>query len=143
MNKINPIQQNKAKFQGVKTPHKEVKTMEEAFKKFVKIIRDRAEREVPEYGDFAPVYEQFANPQKELSATDFMIKISKPPKSVENNEKIRNLEVVAYKLPAPYKAECIVATGTKEELMQKLQDSKFLKEINETAESLARDLDDI
>ena len=143
MNKINPIQQNKAKFQGVKTPHKEVKTMEEAFKKFVKIIRDRAEREVPEYGNFAPVYEQFANPKKELSTTDFMIKISKPPKSVENNEKIRNLEVVAYKLPAPYKAECIVATGTKEELMQKLQDSKLLKEINETAESLARDLDDI
>ena len=143
MNKINPTQQNRANFQGVKTPHKEVKTMEEAFKKFVKIIRDRAEREVPEYGDFAPVYEQFANPKKELSATDFMLKISKTPKSVENNEKIRNLEVVAYKLPAPYKAECIVATGTKEELMQKLQDSKLLKEINETAESLARDLDDI
>ena len=142
MNKINPIQQNKTKFHGAKAPHKEVKTMEEAFKKIAKIIRDRAEREVPEYGDFAPVYEQFANPKKELSATDFMLKISKPPKSVENNEKIRNLEVIAYKLPCPYKAECIVATGTKEELMQKLQEPKTLKTINETAKSLSKDLEE-
>ena len=112
MNKINPIQHNKANFKGAKIPQKEVKTMEETFKKFVKVLRDRAEREVPEYGDFAPVYEQFANTTKELSATDFMLKISKPPKSVEANEKIRNLEVVAYRLPSQYMAECIVATGT-------------------------------
>ena len=46
-------------------------------------------------------------------------------------------------LPLLVSIKCIVATGTKEELMQKLQDSKLLKEINETAESLARDLDDI
>ena len=143
MNKINPIQHNKTNFKGAKIPQKEVKKMEETFKKFVKVLRDRAEREVPEYGDFAPVYEQFANTKKELSATDFMLKISKPPKSVEANEKIRNLEVVAYRLPSPYKAECIVATGTKEELMQKLQDTKLLTEINETAESLAKDLEDI
>ncbi len=143
MNKINHTEVNKANFKGIKKMNKEIQTLETSIKKFVKTLANRAEREVPEYGDFAPVYEQFQNPDKSLVATDFMLKISKPPKNIANHEKIRNLEVVAYKLPLPYKAERIIATGNKEDILKKLQSEEVLGEIHKAVKSLSDNLEDV
>ncbi len=144
MDKITPGKiDKKNSFHGVKNSADEVKKMEELIQKFVKTIHARAEREVPEYGDFAPVYEQFANPDKSMTATDFMLKISKPPKTIAGHERIRNLEVVAYRLPLPYKAERIIASGDKEEILKRLQDPEIIEKINKTAKSLSNSLEDI
>jgi len=142
MNEINPAKMNKTNFKGVPKVDKKIITLEECVKKFTKKLSSRAEREVPEYGDFAPVYEQFANPDKNLGATDFMLKISKPPKNIAGHEKIRNLEVVAYRLPLPYKSERIVATGNKEDILLQLKDPEFVEKIQKAAKSLSESLDD-
>ena len=143
MNEINPAKLNSTQFKGIKKMDKEVKTLETCIKKFTQALHKRAEREVPEYGDFAPVYEQFTNPDKSLTATDFMLKISKPAKNIKGHEKIRNLEVVAYKLPLPYKAETIIATGSKEDIMKQLQSAEIYTKIKEAAHNLSYNLEDV
>lgn len=145
MNRINPTQINKTQNFGIKNNNagKEVKGMEELIRKFVNTLHTRAEREVSDYGEFSPVFEQFTNPDKTLCATDFMLKISKPPKNIEGHEKLRNLEIVAYKLPSPYKAERIIATGSKAEILKQLQSAETLEKIQEAVKGLSHNLEDI
>lgn len=140
MQKIKPITTNTSKIIS-NLPKKEKPSMLELVKKHFNQIKLRAEREVPDYGDFASVYERFANPDNNFKASDFIIKIVKPPKNITNNEKIRNLEIVAYNLPSTYKASAIIATGTKEELLKKFNDENICKEIEMGLKSLAKDLE--
>ena len=143
MDKINSKQVNNTSFSSAKPKIKEVKNMEEHIQKMVKELFRRAEREVPEYGDFKIVYEEFKNPDKTLCATDFLLKIVKPPKNIEGHEKIRNLELVAYKLPSPYMAERLVASGTKDEILKQLQDDSIYKKLEEATKSLSHNLEDM
>lgn len=143
MNKINSQNTNNAKFNGLKPKINEVKNMEEHIQKMVKDLFKRAEREVPEYGDFKVVFEEFKNPDKSLCASDFLLKIVKPPKNIEGNEKLRNLELVAYKLPSPYMAERLLASGSKEEILKQLQSEDMLRKIKEGTESLSYNLSDM
>ena len=122
---------------------KEVKTMEQQVKKMVGDILRRAVREVPEYGDFAIVYEEFKNPDKTLEATDFMLKIVKPPKNIEGHEKIRNIELVAYKLPLPYKVTRIIGTGTKDDVLKQLEAPEFIANVEDAFKAMSRSLTDI
>ncbi len=144
MNEINPVRNNKVNFNGMPKIEKEIQTMETNVKKFLHAAIEKINTpRIPEYGDFTPFYEQFANLDKTLGASDFMLKISKPPKNVEGHQKIRNLEVIAYKLPLQYKAERIVATGTNEELLKQLKSPKIVEKIQNAAKNLSESLDDM
>ena len=143
MNKINSKNINNTKFEAVKPKQTEVTAMKDNVKQMVKKIAVRAEREVPEYGDFLPVYEEFKNTDKSLKASDFMLKIVKTHSSIEGHETLRNLELVAYKLPSPYIAERVLASGTREEIIEALKDPALLSKIQSATESLSKSLDDI
>ena len=142
-NKINQNRTNNINFQGIKPKPSEVKNMDELIKKMVADLLTRAEREVPEYGDFKIVYEQFKNPDKDLTATDFMLKITKPPKTIEGHEKKRYLELVAYNLPSPYIAEKVIGHGNKEEILAKLKEDGLCEKIKEKLIQLSKELEDI
>ena len=114
--------------------------MEEKIKKMIKDILAR-EREVYEYGDFAPVYEEFKNTDKELLATDFMIKIYHI--SDENSKTKRALELLAYKLPTPYRATQIIETGTKEDILNKLRDNNLCKEVDTIFRRLSKRFEEV
>lgn len=143
MKEINTDQIHRTNFKGIKRVNKEEKTLDSCIDLYTKKLLARAEREVPEYGEFTPVYEQFANPDKSLSATDFMLKIAKPPKTIQGHEKIRNLTVVAYRLPLPYKAERIIATGNKDDILKELQSPEVFDKIRQAANSLSYNLEDV
>ena len=59
MNRINPAKLSQSNFRGIKNMDKELKTLDNGIKHIIQELSKRAEREVPPYGDFAPVYEQF------------------------------------------------------------------------------------
>ena len=101
MDKINKQNIKNTNFGIVKPKQTEVPLMKDKVKNMVKKITLRAEREVPEYGDFAPVYEEFKNTDTSLKATDFMLKIVKPPSNIKGHEKLRYIELSAYQLPMP------------------------------------------
>ena len=142
-NRINHNRIDKTQFGGIKPKASEVRNMDELIKKMVADLLARAEREVPEYGEFKIVYEEFKNPDKSLFATDFMLKITKPPKEVEGHEKKRYLELVAYNLPSPYIAEKVIGHGTKEDILNKLKEEDLCSVIKEKLVKLSKDLEDI
>lgn len=127
MNEINPI--NKTSFKGIRKMHEEEPTFEEKIEKTVKNLLARAEREVPEYGDFKSVYEQFPNTDKSIPATHFMLKINKPV--IKGSEKMRSLVAVAYDIPHPYKTERTIAYGTKKEVLDALKSENLTNDLKE------------
>ena len=143
MNKINKQKINNSNFESIKPKSKEVKTMKKSVEKLINTIRARAEREVPEYGDFSPVYEEFKNIDKTLEATDFMLKIVKPPKNIEGHEKLRYIELTAYKLPLPYKVTRLIGRGSKEEILKQLEQPEFFAKVEESFKSMSDNLKDI
>ncbi len=141
MDKINIHRINNLRFEGVKV--KKPMNIEQWFENTLKKLHDRAQREVPEYGDFKIIDEKFVNPDKNLKVTDFEIKIVNPPKNIEDQEILRGIYITAYNSPSPYKAERLIAAGTKKEILEKLQSKEFLNEILDAAKSLSHSLEDI
>ena len=141
MAKINPAQISSIKNQGIKNMKKLEQNLENYTNKMVDKLLARAEREVPEYGSFKLVYEEFKNPDKNLQATDFMLKISKPENAP--NEKLRFLEAVAYDLPKPYIAQRVLASGEKSEILNSLKDSNFKRDLPQTFKNLSEELENI
>ena len=140
MDKINKQNIKNTSFGIVKPKQTEVPLMKDNVKNMVKKITLRAEREVPEYGDFAPVYEEFKNTDTSLKATDFMLKIVKPPSNIKGHEKLRYIELSAYQLPMPYKMSRLIAKGTKEEILQQLKEEDFFETITKNFSEMSRNL---
>ncbi len=142
-NRINHNRTTNTQFSGVKPKMNEVKNMDELIKKMVSDLLARAEREVPEYGEFRVVWEEFKNPDKTLGATDFLLKITKPPKTLEGSEKERYLELAAVKRGTPYGAETVIGFGNKEDILNKLKENNLCDKIKEKIVQLSKDLEDI
>lgn len=140
MDKINKQNIKNTNFGIVKPKQTEVPLMKDNVKNMVKKITLRAEREVPEYGDFAPVYEEFKNTDTSLKATDFMLKIVKPSNNIAGHEKLRYIELTAYQLPTPYKISRLVGRGTKEEILELLKEDSFYEKIAESFSEMSKNL---
>ena len=141
MDKINIHRINNLRFEGIKVA--KPMNIEQLFENTLKKLYDRAQREVPEYGDFKIVNEKFTNPDKKLKVTDYEIRIVNPPKNIEDQEILRGIYITAYNSPSPYKAERLITAGTKKEILEKLKSKEFLNEILDAAKSLSHSLEDI
>lgn len=118
--------------------------MKELIRKMICDLREQVVENVPEAGHFGIVHAEFKNPDKGMGVTDWMLKVTQPPKSLDEKEVERYLELVAYNLPSPYIAESVVGFGNKKDILKKLNDEDALIEvILEKMPKLARDLDDI
>lgn len=126
------------KFEGIKKMPKSVESLEKQIEKMISKLTERAEREVADYGDFAPVFETMANPDKKLKATNYVLKIHKPQGS---DPKVRILDAAAYQMPSPYKYERTLIEGTKEEILKALKEKDFITQTKETFERLASHFD--
>ena len=118
--------------------------MEELIRKMIRDLREQVDEKVPEVGQFKIVYSEFKNPDKGMCATDWMLKITQPPKSIDPTETKRYLELVAYNLPSPYIAESVMGHGTNRDIMKCLRDEdNLVAKIKNKMPQLARDLEDI
>ena len=139
-NKINQVKTNNVNFSGVKPKPAEVLNMEEKIKKIIENLLKR-DREIAEYGDFAPISETFKNTEKELCASDFGIKIFQAPEGIEDRETQRAAQLVAYKYPTPFFAKKMLAFGTKNEILEKLSQKDLYKEIKQTFIEMSKALE--
>ena len=145
MSKIHKTGLNNIK-QAVSTQKtNEVKSMKQQVETMVKALSEKAKdsRALPTYGEFSPLYTEFKNPDPNLCATDFLLKIVKPHNSIQGHETLRNLELVAYKLPSPYVAERLLACGTTEEILKALENPEILAKIETSLVSLSKSLSDV
>ena len=118
--------------------------MEELIRKMIRDLREQVDEKVPEVGQFKIVYSAFTNPDKGMCATDWMLKNTQPPKSIDPTETKRYLEFVAYNLPSPYIAESVMGHGTNRDIMKCLRDEdNLVAKIKDKMPQLARDLEDL
>lgn len=91
----------------------------------------RAEKEVPEYGDFATVTELIPNLDSGSSHIVGMygLTILKLPENVRPDPKQRYVEACAYEPTGSFKAKMLVAGGHKEIILSKLRDRKFVDDL--------------
>ena len=145
MSKIHKTGLNNIK-QAVSTQKtNEVKSMKQQVETMVKALSEKAKdsRALPTYGEFSPLYTEFKNQDPNLCATDFLLKIVKPHNTIQGHETLRNLELVAYKLPSPYVAERLLACGTTEEILKALENPEILAKIETSLVSLSKSLSDV
>lgn len=101
----------------------------------VKNLFKRAEREVPENLDFAPVKEVILNNSKE-----FHLKIIADPVDIRNSRRV----ILSTGIPeTQYSASLSLAKGTKAEILKTLSEDdfskqvlKYMKELEEASKSL-------
>ena len=144
MDRINHNKIQNTEFGGIKPPVKGTVKMEEQIKVIIENILKRAEREVPEYGEFKSVYEEFKNTDNKLrNVTEFKLRITKPPKNIEGNETMRYLELAAYNSPSPYVAERVICAGSKDEILKELKNPDLYEKIKEKCIKLSDDMSSI
>ena len=125
---------NQVNFKGLNKMKNVEPVFEEQIKTLIQKILERSEREVPEYGDFKMVYEILPNIKKELSATDFVLRIERP---AESEPTLRTLDAVAYKVPLIKRYERTLASGTKDDILKAMNDEGFADKVKETFERLS------
>lgn len=105
----------------------------------------KREREVAEYGDFAPVSEYFDNlgqTTKDI-VSKYEVKIYKMPYDVDPDPKKRYVEAVAYEPAEEYKSNMIVGAGTKKEVLELLKDPEFAQKLNIVYGKLVNNLSEL
>lgn len=89
-----------------------------------KKLRQRCEMEMSEYGDFAPITEKYAinpNYQDEVFADEIKFICKKSDKN-KTDKKQRQLELVVTSINRNCETHCIIAEGSKKEILERLDD---------------------
>jgi len=105
----------------------------------IEVFIRQTKEHVPDDGDFAPILEFFPNPDKRTQ--DFVgkygLKIYKMPKDVVADSRQRYVEAAAYIPSGQYKSDCVVASGTKDEVLAIMQSDAFVEKLCQMFEKLA------
>lgn len=136
---INRVQNTN--FKGIKQMPQEELTFNEEVQKMVQNLSARAEREVPEYGNFKEVFEIVPNKDKNARALGYALKIRKP--LIKGDEKLRGLEAVVYDSRSDYMCERVIAKGSKEDILKVLQDKDLVNKLEVAYVELSKNLEDI
>lgn len=133
--------------QSEKRTEKRTEEVPAQLKKFVPLVqkmiselRAKAVKKVPEVGEFRNVFSEFHNPYPDLEVTDFILKVTKPPKSVTGHERRRYLEFVAYNVPSPYICEKVIEAGEKHDILAALDDANLPARLINLIPEMERDL---
>ncbi len=129
MESIKPAKLNKVSHAGRKI-HPE--TFENRLSKMIDTLKVRAEREVCEYGTFKTVSENIKSKNKSDIIQEIHLQVIPLPKSLKENtpnfEKLRYLELTGTGNKGQ-KESVILARGTKDEIMKKLNDINFSEKV--------------
>ncbi len=144
MTEINQINQNKINFKGATKMNNENKpeTVEEFANTAVKSLANRAEREVPQNGDFAPVSERYVNHDPNIYANEMLLQVVPLPPSLKNEpnyNKLRYLQAVV-KSPIDQPASSILKCGTKKQILETLNEKNFSQRVAAKFDELTDDL---
>ena len=110
----------------------------EKIRDLISVMRKKAKEEVPAVGDFEPVEVLLDNTDSVLVVDSFGLEVMQPPAGIEGHEIIRGLKVVAYKGDDGF--EILIAVGTKQELLEKLNDDGIEEKIALCVEKINREL---
>ena len=93
----------------------------------VERVLSRIEHEIPQSGYFAPVYDEFSNNDESTKhiAGRFRLKVYKMPADIVPDPERRYIEASVFDSCGCYKAEMLVGSGNKEEIIAVMKTEKF------------------
>ena len=102
--------------------------------KLIEKVLSRVEHEVPSSGYFAPVYENFYNNDEATKhiAGMFRLKVYRMPADIVPDPEKRYIEASVFDSGGCYKAEMLVGSGKKEEIMAIMKAEKFRMKLYDT-----------
>lgn len=115
--------------------------MEELIKTLVNELIKRASKEVPDQGDFDTVEVLLPNTDEKLCVETYGLEFMQPPKGVENRDTKRGIKIVGYK--GEVGVEILMGVGTKDNLIEMLNDESFIDDLVECAFKLNDSLRDL
>jgi hypothetical protein len=127
---------------GVKNMTGKDKSFQDYVDEMVEKVADRAEKEVPEYGEFTSVTEYMPNPEPSDPVSKYALSVLKMPKDVVSDPKQRYIQATAYIQNSDYKATMLIGAGHKEKIMQILNNPKFPEKLNQTYGKLLDAIED-
>ena len=97
-------------------------------------VLSRVEHEMPQSGYFAPVYENFYNNDEATKhiAGMFRLKVYKMPADIVPDPEKRYIDASVFDSGGCYKAEMLVGSGKKEEIMAIMKAEKFRMKLYDT-----------
>lgn len=106
----------------------------DAIDKLVEKVLSRIEQEIPRSGYFAPVYENFDNNDEATKhiAGLFRLRIYKMPAYIVPNPEKRYIEASVFDSGGCYKAEMLIGSGNKEEIISIMKTEKFRLKLYDT-----------
>lgn len=112
------------------------KIPENSYENTIGILRDnmleRCEREIPEYGDFAPIKENLKNNNEKIYAGNIMLTCTP---SKDNPTK----RYLTYSQMNPQNGKgltCLIGAGNKDEILAMLQDENFINDRKEDCDRI-------
>ena len=96
---------------------------------------------VPVEGDFPVVFEEYEVEDKRIEASHIFLKVTHVNVKDTNNERFLELAVLNH--PCPYGAETAIRCGTKQDILNHLQNPSLADELHEKLQRLIRDLGDV
>lgn len=98
---------------------------------------------VPDSGDFNVVYSGFKNTDNRLCLTDIMLTVEPVPHCIKSHMTRRYLVCVGYKIPAPVKSSIIIKAGTKQEILDFLNNPFLVDKVYDTIQSINYNMLDV
>ena len=94
-------------------------------------VMGRIRKEMPESGDFADILELFDNLDEptQCYVGKYGMRVYKMPRYADADPRKRYVEIAAYVPSGEYKADMIVASGTRDEILLKLCDAEFIDQV--------------
>lgn len=131
MESIKPSKLNKITQTGAKI---KMEKFEDRLARMIGALKNRAEREVCEYGSFKTVKENLKAQKPESLVRELTLQITPLPKElkgeVENFEKLRYLELVG-EGPQGQTSSVILKRGTKDDILKKLSEDDLISKLRE------------
>jgi hypothetical protein len=115
----------------------------ELIEKMVNDMVLRIENEVPVEGGFEDIHVGFVNPDSTLVAERYWLEVVMPPDGIDNRERLRGLMFVAKRRSSGAVVEVMLASGSKEMILEKLKSPGLITRLMGSARNLSYNLIDL
>ena len=114
--------------------------LQEIIQQLVFDLRERVSTEVPERGDFHVIYVEHELTAPDRTLSYFMLRVDPMPAGMQHDDVTRCLTAVGYHPSLPYQSKRTVQYGTKQEIIDLLEDENTVLQIQNLIPKLEDDL---
>lgn len=140
MNKILNSNFNQHNISFNRKKNKEIKSMDSEIQTAINKLLQRAEREMPEYGDFAPISEKFENRNENLNIGEPSIKIVYA--NFSKDKTLKRLELEIPSKTGKSSANVAMELADKKAILKALSDKNLANRINDNIQNASSALED-